>query len=127
MAQAGKAQRQVVGLINAPPMDVKAVVARETGGTPLETPLTPEAREAEAQKSVAQAVTSSRVTGETLLTASESKDFAQAYNNWLRGEQLAGSPIAGLDIQKVVRQGLVDTILGQRPGGANSFERFMSM
>ncbi len=127
--------KQVLGLVNAPPMDVRAVVDAATEGGPSvkETiaAATAGGREVKAGEAVA---TEARPTGdprvvasEGLLTVDESKDFAQAFSNWLVGENMAGRQMPDLDTQRNVRQGLADTLLGQRPGGPDMFAKFIRM
>ncbi len=132
--------RQPLATSGAPETDVRAVVDRATKGGPspkdtvaAKLATSPEGRAkaakkaAEAEVQHVQPVADPRVVAsEELLTVSESKDFAQAYSNWLLGEQLAQRQMPDLTTHRTVRQGLADQILGQRPGGMDSFARFLS-
>ena len=129
--------RQPVATKGTPETDVRGVVDRATEGGPSaeETIAAHVAqgdkrkakRAAEAEVQHVQPVADPRVVAsEELLSISESKDFAQAFMNWLVGEQMSGRQQPDIPTQRSVRQGLADQLLGQRPGGMSSFARFLS-
>lgn len=129
--------RQPLATQGAPETDVRGVVDAATAGGP-----TPEETIAlhlaqgdtrKAKKAAAVAVQHEQpvadprvVASEALLSVSEEKDFAQAFMNWLVGEDLAGRQLPDLPTQRSVRQGLADALLGQRPGGLSQFAKFLS-
>ncbi len=126
--------KEVVALVNAPETDVRAVVDAATKGGPSVAETIAAATAKGRQKTAEEAATVTGPVGdlrvvasEGLLTVGESKDFAQANMNWLLGEQMAGRPMPDLETQRKVRQGLADTLIGQRPGGPDMFARFMKM
>lgn len=131
------APRQPLATQGAPETDVRAVVEKATAGgpTPKETIAAHVAQgdKRKAQKAAdagvqhEQPVSDPRVVAsEELLSISESKDFAQAFTNWLVGEQLAQRQMPDLETQRNVRQGLADQLLGQRPGGMSAFAKFLA-
>lgn len=129
--------RQPLATLGAPETDVRAVVDKATKGgpTPEETIALHLAQGGSGKaKKAAEAVVQHEqpvgdprvVASEGLLSVSEEKDFAQAFMNWLVGEDLAGRQLPDLETQRSVRQGLADSLLGQRPGGLDKFAKFLS-
>lgn len=127
--------QQIVGLINAEETDVRAVVDRATKGGPTaretiakQLPGNKEAVAQEVSRVTAAPLTTSVLDPrEVLLSATESKDFSQAYQNWILGEGLAGREFPDEQTQGAVRSGLVDTLMNQRPGGGDQFAKFLGV
>ncbi len=93
----------------APTMDIRTVVDRATN------PNTPP-RDLVGKGGLLAPInlSSPRDERELSLTSRESKDFSQALEMWLLGEELGGREMPDQATQKLVRTGLVDTLLGQR-------------
>ncbi len=127
-------QKRVLATEGAAQMDVQGIVARATAASPsgksvketIAGQLPSQQGEAVAAPVRTPSASPLVVPSEALLSIGESRDFAQAYSNWLMGEELSGRQFPEDDIHRSVRQGLADQLLGQRPGGMDSFAQFLS-